>query len=127
MTARLSHGDKVDLTRSLIGILDAWGLTNSEQCQLLGLKPHAEGRRFRHFRLGNPLPDEPDVWLRVALLMRLENALDKLFPHSAASADLWVTTPRVKFGNRTPLEVMLAGGLDGIRRVERSLDNLDLL
>jgi hypothetical protein len=38
-----------------------------------------------------------------------------------------VTTPRAKLGHRTPLKAMLDGGLDGIRRVERSLDNLGLL
>jgi len=58
------------------------------------------------------------------LLLRLENALGQVFPHSALSADLWVTTPYLKLGNRTPLDLMLEGGLDAIRQVERSLDNV---
>jgi hypothetical protein len=127
MPENLSHEEKAALTGSVIAVLDAWGLTTDEQCQLLGLKHQGAGRRLRHFRLGNPLPDEREVWLRVGLLLQLNNALDKLFPHSAASANLWVTTPRAKLGHRTPLKAMLDGGLDGIRRVERSLDNLGLL
>jgi hypothetical protein len=73
------------------------------------------------------LPDAPDTWIRARLLLALNDALRQVFPHSGASADLWVTTPRAKLGHRTPLEIMLAGGLDGIRRVERSLDNAGLI
>ena len=65
--------------------------------------------------------------MRVALLLRLSNSLGQLFPHSEVSANLWVTTPRAKFGRKTPLDLMLAGGVEGIAQVERSLDNLDLL
>lgn len=127
MANDLSYEQRVALTRSVLQVLDGWALSPEDQCDLLGLGPPGAARRLRRHRLGNPLPDESEVWTRVALLLELDRAVNQLFPHSGAAADLWVTTPRLKFGRRTPLELMLAGGVEGIRRVARSLDNLDLL
>ncbi len=122
------HGDdeRAALTRSVLEVLDAWEITREDQCRLLGMTASDAGRRWRRYRLGTPLPDDPEIWIRVAGLLRLANALRQIFPHSAPSANLWVTTPRAKFGNQTPLELMLDGGTEAISRVERSLDNLDL-
>ena len=127
MPDMIPYDEKVALTRKALNVLRGWGVEPMDQCRLLGLPEKDAGRRFRRHRLGTPLPDDPEVWQRVALLLNLDNAVNQLFPHSSLSADLWVTTPRAKFGNKAPLELMLAGGIEGIRRVERSLDNLDLL
>ena len=126
MKDKLGHDEKAALTRSVLEVLDAWEITREQQCRLLGMTAPDAGRRWRRYRLGTPLPDDPEIWIRVAGLLRLANALRQLFPHSAPSANLWVTTPRAKFGNKTPLELMLDGGTAAISRVERSLDNLDL-
>jgi hypothetical protein len=73
------------------------------------------------------LSDNPDVWTRVTLLLGLDNAIHQTLPCSTLSANLWVTSPNPRRSNQTPLGVMLAGGPDGIRRIERSADNLDPL
>jgi uncharacterized protein (DUF2384 family) len=127
MANDLPYEQRVTLTRSVLQVLDGWALSPNDQCALLGVGQPGAVRRLRRHRLGNPLPDEPEVWVRVALILDIDRAVNQLFPHSGAAADLWVTTPRVKFGRRTPLELMLSGGVEGIRRVARSLDNLDLL
>lgn len=127
MANDLPYEQRVTLTRSVLQVLDGWALSPDDQCALLGVGQPGAVRRLRRHRLGNPLPDEPEVWVRVALILDIDRAVNQLFPHSGAAADLWVTTPRVKFGRRTPLELMLSGGVEGIRRVARSLDNLDLL
>lgn len=125
MTDPLTDAARTELTRAVLAALNGWGVLPDDQRRLLGLPEAGAGRRGRRDRLR--LPDEPEVWVRVALLLRVHDALHQIFPHSGASADLWVTTPRAKDGHRTPLDLMLSGGLDGIRRVERSLDNLGLL
>lgn len=127
MASDLPYDQRVALTRSVLQVLDGWSLSPDDQCGLLGLDQPGAARRLRRHQLGNPFPDEPEVWVRVALLLEIDRAVNQIFPHSGAAADLWVTTPRVKFGRRTPLELMRAGGVEGIRRVARSLDNLDLL
>jgi uncharacterized protein (DUF2384 family) len=124
MPETMSHDERAALTRTVLAVLSRWGVEPMDQCRLLGLPAADAGRHYRHLRMGGALTEGREVWERIALLLRLENALGQVFPHSGLSADLWVTTPRAKLGNRTPLDLMLEGGLDGIRRVERSLDNL---
>jgi uncharacterized protein (DUF2384 family) len=123
MPETMSYDERAALTRTVLSVLSRWGIEPMDQCRLLGLPAPDAGRRYRRLRMGEALTEGRDIWERVALLLRLENALNQVFPHSALSADLWVTTPRAKLGNRTPLDLMLQGGLEGIRRVERSLDN----
>jgi hypothetical protein len=127
MPSNINHEERAALTRKVLDVLGRWGVEPMEQRRLLGLPAPNAGRRFRQLRLDRELPDDPAVWERVALLLSLDNALNQVFPHSALSADLWVTTPRAKLGGRKPLDLMLEGGLEAIRQVERSLDNLDLL
>jgi hypothetical protein len=124
MTTDLPHGDRIAFSTAVLKILDDWGLPAQAQLDLLGLGQGTEHRATR--RWGVPLPDNPEVYQRVALLLSLDRALRQLFPHSEVSANLWVTTPRPKFGNATPLDTMLRGGLEGIRSVLAALDNLDL-
>jgi hypothetical protein len=111
----------------VLEVMTAWGVEPMAQGQLLGLPQNDAGRRFRRYRMGATLPDDPEVWERVALLLRIENAANQLFPHSALSASLWVTTPSLRFGGTTPLQLMLDKGIEGIRRVERALADQGLL
>jgi hypothetical protein len=127
MPERLSAEEKVALTRRVLTVLSAWQVEPMEQGQLLGLPAKDSGRRFRRYRAGAPLPDEREIWTRVALLLRIENAAQQLFPHSALSANLWVTSPNRRFGGRTPLALMLDQGLEGMRHVERAIVDQDLL
>lgn len=117
----------MELTRAVLEVLQDWKISPEDQCRLLGLKAGTAPRQLRRYRLGAPLPDEPGTWIRVTHLLALHKALRQVFPHSGASADLWVTTPRAKLGHRTPLDLMLAGGIEGIRQMERSLDNAGLI
>jgi uncharacterized protein (DUF2384 family) len=124
MPDTIPHDDRAALTRKVLAVLARWGVEPMDQCRLLGLPAPDAGRRYRRLRMGEALATDRDVWERVALLLHLETALGQVFPHSALSADLWVTTPHPWLGSRTPLDLMLDGGLEGIRQVERSLDNV---
>jgi uncharacterized protein (DUF2384 family) len=90
---------------------------------LLGLDPGTRRRQFNRYRLGNPLPDERIIYDRIASLVRIDAALEKLFPHSRMSADLWITTPRPKFEGQRPLDLMLRRGKDGMRLIENTLED----
>ena len=127
MPSRLAQDDKSALSRKVLQVLADWGLEPMVQCELLGLPQDEAGRVFRQLRQGASLPENRDVWTRVALLLRLDNAIHQLFPHCTYAANLWVTSPNPRCSHRTPLEIMLADGLEGIRRIERSVDNLDPL
>jgi hypothetical protein len=120
-TRPLTPRERVDLTREVLEILSTWEVTPALQPLLLGLPPSTRPRDLNRFRLSGALPEQDHVYERVALLMEIDNVLQKLFPHSPASGGLWITTPGPRLGGATPLEIMLERGLDGIRLV------LDLL
>ena len=122
MTSPLRHEERVQLTQRAFQLLDAWEVPRDLQPQLLGLVNLQRPRLVQRYRLGTPLTENGESYGRVALLLKIDLTLRKLFPHSELSANLWVTTLNLSFGNRRPLDTMLQGGLDGIRRVERYLN-----
>jgi len=125
MMPALSRDEQIELTRAIFKTLDTWAVPKQAQPALLGLDPTLKLRILNRCRLGQPLPNDPEVYARLALLLKIDNAVHKLFPRSELSANLWVTTPRVKLGGVTPLELMLKQGIDGMRSIEQGLYNLD--
>lgn len=113
------------LARSLLSSLDAWGVTAGEQVVLLGLPEGTKPRELNRFRMGTPLPDDEQTRQRVKLLLSIQNSLDHSFPHSADMANLWVTTENIHLNERTPLQVMLEGGLDGMAMISNHLNATD--
>lgn len=126
MSGSIPAEDKAELTRQVLQVLNAWQIEPLEQTRLLGLPEKDAGRRFHRYRLGNALPDDLEIWTRVALLLHIDQGANQLFPHNTLSANLWVTTPSPRFANRTPLDLMLEHGLEGIRHIEGALLNQDL-
>ena len=106
MGEQLSYEQRVEVTRSVFHVFGDWEVPPRLMPELLGMEPDIKRRVFNRYRLGTPL--------------------HKMFPHSQISASLWVTTPRVKFANETPLDLMLRRGLEGIRTVRAVLHNVDL-
>lgn len=116
---------RLELAQTVIEFLDAWQVRPKEQIMLLGLgaQTQGRGRALARYRRGTPLPDDEQVLRRASDLVAIGRALLTVFPHSAPSASLWVTTPHPNFGNRTPLDVMLDDHEHGIDRILLSLDN----
>lgn len=123
MPRQYSREELIQKTREVVAILDDWQVGPADQVTLLGLGPDTPSRMMLRYRMGTPLPDNEETALRVSYLIAINTALQTTFPHSAQSSNLWVTTPHINFGNRTPLEVMIAGGKEGIEKILRSLDN----
>lgn len=121
MADRLTRDQQVELSRCGFRLLEAWNIPRHLHAQLLGLGDKLRKREVNRYRLGAPLPQDGDCYHRIDLLRRIDAMLHKLFPHSELSANLWVTTPNIRFGGALPLDTMLKGGLEGIRRVESSL------
>lgn len=114
--------DQRRLTQRAFRLLDAWDIPKEQQAGLLGLSPSLKKRQINRFRLGLPLPADGDCYQRIDLLLKIDGILRKLFPHSELSANLWVTTPSLRYGGEMPLGTMLKG-LNGIRQVESSLNH----
>jgi hypothetical protein len=121
MNDPLTREEQVRLTQNGFRLLALWDIPKHLHPRLLGLDESLPKRKLNRYRLGTPLPTEGDCYRRITLLLSIDAILHKLFPHSELSANLWVTTPNVRFGGALPLDTMLNGGLEGIQRVERSL------
>ena len=121
MNEPLTRDEQVHLTQSGFRLLGLWDIPKHLHPELLGLNDDLPKRKLNRYRLGTPLPADGDCYRHIALLLRIDAMLQKLFPHSELSANLWVTTPNIRFGGALPLDTMLNDGLVGIDRVERSL------
>ena len=112
---------QVEISRAVTRLLGAWDVPPAQQPVLLGLDPIADRRVLNRCRFGAALPDTGDVYARARLLLEIGAAVNQMFPHSSVAADLWVTTPRFRFGGMTPLQIMLADGVAGMELVIDSL------
>ncbi len=120
------HAERQTLTWSVLRVLDAWSVPTPDQVALLGLGGAVGPAELGRCRIGTPLPETGEVYQRAALLLGMDEALHQIFPHSEQSANLWITSPLARFGRATPLELLLRGDLETMRRLAGSLDNLDL-
>jgi hypothetical protein len=123
MAKPMTEQRRQDLTVAVMEFLDAWQVGPTEQIKLLGLDSSIRRRMLIRYRRGTPLPQDDVVIKRASDLVAIGNALLTVFPHSVPSANLWVTTPQIMFGNCTPLAVMLEDSDNGIARILLSLDN----
>ncbi len=112
---------QVEISRAVAHLLGAWDVPPPQQPALLGLDPVADRRALNRCRFGAALPDTGDVYVRARLLLEINAAVNQMFPHSSVAADLWVTTPRIRFGGMTPLQIMLEDGVAGMELVIDSL------
>lgn len=125
MATELDPHEQQALATMLIRLLDAWGLEPQQQVQLLGLPAKTRLRALARHKAGEPLPDDGSLFQRAQHLQAIDQALHVTFPNNAAMANYWVTTTNTYFGGRTPLEVMLENGDEGIARVRAHLEYHD--
>ncbi len=122
MSTKYTDEQRTDFARAIMGIFHDWGIEPKDQATLLGLPAETKPRAMTRFRQGTPLPDDDQMMDRVGKFLAMQNSLDTTFPHNQSMANYWVTTPNPRFGDQTPLELMLNQGADGIDTVVRYLD-----
>ena len=118
----LDSEQKLAFTRSIIDMLDDWGLQDSEQIALLGLPEDTRSRQIRKFRNDTPLPEEEVVMERVEHLAGIADALRTSYPTNAMGGSMWMNRRNSRFQDRTPLQAMLEDGIRGIVAVRIHLD-----
>ena len=106
--------------RAFARIADAWGLSITEQLQLLGIASRSTFFKWRRER--DPrLPR--DTLERLSYLLGIYKSLQILLP-DARAADEWVRKPNTAplFGGRPALERMLSGQVADLFVVRQYLD-----
>ena len=118
----VSQEDRAALARSIMSILDKWGLSASEQVRLLNLPDKTPTRMLRRYRDDTPLPDTKEVNERVEHIVGIADALRTSYPHNPSMGLVWMKQKNKRFQRRAPVSVMVEDGLDGIVAVRSHLD-----
>jgi hypothetical protein len=122
----LNPEEQEALAITVLKILDNWQVDPQHQVILLGLPEGTRPRALTRHRQGQALPNENEIMQRCQALLSIQSSLDTMFPHNTAMADYWVTTGNSQLGNKSPLQVMLENGLEGMRYVAGHLNNTEM-
>jgi uncharacterized protein (DUF2384 family) len=120
--AGLTQEDRVDLGRMVVNMLDDWGIKPSDQVNVLALPDGTPSRMLRRYHEDTPLPDDPDVLMRVEHLLGIADALRTTFPRNASIGLIWLKQPCKRLRRRRPLDIMIEDGLSGLITVRTHLD-----
>jgi hypothetical protein len=99
------------LAEVLVAQFDRWDVHAVNQAALLALPDKTA------LQPGEPLPDDAVVMERAGHLLAIDRALLKRYPYQPERRDHWITHPNAKLDGKTPLELMLEGGVPAIREV----------
>lgn len=118
----LTDEEKIQLTVSLISILDSWGVSNTDKVTLLALPTGTKARAIQHYQQGLPLPDDKAVQERVEHLLGIAQALHLAYPRNKQGGELWLNRPNKKLNGRCPMAMMIEEGLSGITTIRMQID-----
>ena len=118
----LAEAERVALSRTIVELLNQWGVDSVEQIALLGLPSDTKPRFLRRFYENTALPNTPDINERIDHLLGIADALRTSNPCSAAAGSIWMHSVNYRFDNRTPLEAMIQDGLGGLLAVRTHWD-----
>ncbi len=113
---------RVELARTVLQILNDWGVRPEQQVTLLGLPTDTRPRSLNRFRSGTPLPNDHACLLRARHILSIQNAVESMYPHNTTVGNYWVSTPNAFFSNKTPIEIMLSHELEGMERLVHHLN-----
>jgi len=114
---KTDFSDRSELARSIVALLDSWGVDTDAQIGLLALPTDT-----RAGGQGKPLPELAALDERIEHLLGIADALRTSYPHTAQGGAIWMNRVNARFGDRTPLEAMLQDGMAGIFAVRTHLD-----
>ncbi len=114
--------EKVDvIVKAVVRVAEAWGLSNREAAQLYDVPPATWSRMKNGGFKGNL---DQDKVTRASLLVGLFKGLRLLFNGPLTYG--WPKTPNkgAGFQGRTPVEVMIEGGIPAMLQVRQHIDAL---
>lgn len=114
--------EKLELTRSIIRMLDQFGLDAEQQIRVLGFPDGTKTRTLRQHRENVPFPDDEEIQYRVTLLAHISDALRTTYPTNPQMALFWVKQKNRHLDNKQPVEVMSGGTRNDLISVLSLLD-----
>jgi uncharacterized protein (DUF2384 family) len=108
--------------RFTMQLLSDWEIPLKNQIEILALPEKTPTRHLSKFAQDTPLPDDKDVQTRVEHLVGIADALRTTFPHNAHMGKHWMRTPHRRLNKKSPIAVLIEGGLVGLINVRATLD-----
>lgn len=112
---------RMSFTRATMQVLDNWGLEAAQMHALLAMPSTVRTRAFNSFRQETPFPADPVVEKRAGYILRIAEALRTTFPTSPKMGGRWLRQGHRRFGNQSPLSVMMQGE-DGLVAILAQVD-----
>lgn len=118
----LSSEELLQFTRTTMSVVDSWKLDGEQIVEVLGLAGKVKPRHLSRYREDTPFPEDPDVMARANHVLHIAEALVTAYPRNAPMRKLWMGKPQRRFRSRTPLQVILQKGREGLSMVRAELD-----
>lgn len=118
----LSSEQKIEFTKSIMAMLDNWGVSHENKILLLDLPPEIRARAVRRFYIDKPLPETGEVLQRLDHLLGIADAIRTSFPLNGQMAAFWLNKKNNRFDDMTPLDFMLQGGTENVIAIRAHLD-----
>ena len=113
----------LEITQAVMNVLDTWELNAQEIQGVLCLPDTIKARALPKFRSGEAsLPNEASTLQRAHYLLRIADALRTSYPRNPKMSARWIKQMHRRFGQRTPLSMMLESGEGGLITVLAELD-----
>lgn len=108
------------MQRAVGAIFARWGVSDVDAAVILGGISPKTFRRWRDREYGRVNRDLAD---RMSYILGIHKALRIIFAQPAQGYR-WMSQANAAFGGRTPLQLLLQGGMDDLRRLRRYLDSV---
>ena len=118
----MSRDECAELARSIMAILDDWGLNAKQLANLLALPNGTPTRALRRYREDTPFPNDSALYERVEHIIGISDALRTSYPHNPPMAALWMKQANKRFEGISPIQKIVNEGLDGLMSVRSHVD-----
>jgi uncharacterized protein (DUF2384 family) len=118
--ADYSPSETAAMQRAVGAIFARWGVSDVDAAVILGGISPKTFRRWRDGEYGRVNRDLAD---RMSYILGIHKALRIIFAEPAQGY-AWMRQPNQRLGGRTPLALLLDGGMDDLRRLRRYLDSV---
>lgn len=114
---------RIDLTLRVMEVLSNWGLSASQQAEILAVPSSVRSRHMHQYKEGVPLPQGDEIDVRIDHILGISDALRTSYPLNLEMGSYWMKQSNAKrFNNRAPLHCILEDGLEGLIAVRVHLD-----
>jgi uncharacterized protein (DUF2384 family) len=113
---------RLAVSKIVFNVLRGWSITEIDQINLLGFPKKTKPRVLQRYERDMPLPDDEETIERITHILEIAEALRTSYPRNYSMGTKWLKAPHRRFNQRTPIQVMLEEGVNGLIAVRADLD-----